>query len=65
MKLGVALPMAGAWATLAEIREDIDRYAEADLTELFLEPNFQPGGAQLDRVLDVMAELAPRRKPSS
>src|SRR5262245_12198159 len=35
------------WGTLAEIREDIRRYADAGLTELFLEPNFQPGGAVL------------------
>jgi probable F420-dependent oxidoreductase len=48
------------WGTLAEIREDIHRYAEAGLTELFLEPNFQPGGAQLDRVLEVMERLAPQ-----
>src|SRR5215510_14352607 len=49
------------WGSLAEIREDIERYAEAGLTELFLEPNFQPGGAKLDRVLTVMEQLAPRR----
>ena len=48
------------WGTLAEIREDIRRYAEAGLTELFLEPNFQPGGAQLDRVVDTMEQLAPK-----
>jgi probable F420-dependent oxidoreductase len=49
------------WGSLAEIREDIQRYAEAGLTELFLEPNFQPGGANLDRVIDVMEQLAPDR----
>ena len=48
------------WGTLAEIREDIQRYADAGLTELFLEPNFQPGGAKLDQVLDVMEQLAPK-----
>lgn len=48
------------WGTLPEIREDVQRYADAGLTELFLEPNFQPGGAQLDRVLGVMEELAPK-----
>ena len=48
------------WGTLAEIRDDVDRYAEAGLTELFLEPNFQPGGAHLDRVLEVMEQLAPK-----
>lgn len=49
------------WGSLDEIREDIDRYAEAGLTELFLEANFQPGGASLDRVLDTMEKLAPKR----
>ena len=49
------------WGTLAEIREDIQRYADAGLTELFLEPNFQPGDAKLDRVLGVMERLAPAR----
>ena len=35
------------------------RYADAGLTELFLEPNFQPGGAALDRTLGHMEALAP------
>jgi alkanesulfonate monooxygenase SsuD/methylene tetrahydromethanopterin reductase-like flavin-dependent oxidoreductase (luciferase family) len=48
------------YGTLAEIREDVQRYADAGLTELFLEPNFQPGGADLTRVLDVMEQLAPK-----
>jgi probable F420-dependent oxidoreductase len=48
------------WGTVDEIREDIGRYAEAGLTELFLEPNFQPGGARLDRTLAQMQALAPR-----
>jgi len=47
------------WGTLDEIREDIRRYADAGLTELFLEPNFQPGGAALDRTLGHMEALAP------
>lgn len=50
-------PLRGS---LAEIREDVQRYAEAGLTELFLEPNFQPGGAELSRVLGEMEALAPR-----
>lgn len=49
------------WGTLGEIREDIERYAEAGLTELFLEANFQPGGPSLDRVLGHMEALAPGR----
>jgi probable F420-dependent oxidoreductase len=47
------------WGTLDEIREDIARYAAAGLTELFLEPNFQPGGAVLERTLAHMEALAP------
>jgi hypothetical protein len=43
-----------------EIRDDISRYADAGLTELFLEGNFIPGGGRLDQALDVMARLAPR-----
>jgi alkanesulfonate monooxygenase SsuD/methylene tetrahydromethanopterin reductase-like flavin-dependent oxidoreductase (luciferase family) len=46
--------------TLDEIREDIQRYADAGLTELFLEPNFQAGGPVLDDVLAHMEALAPR-----
>jgi hypothetical protein len=34
--------------------------ADAGLTELFLEPNFQPGGADINRVLDHLEALAPR-----
>jgi len=49
------------WGTLEEIHEDIGRYAEAGLTELFLEANFSPGGAALDQALEVMARLAPGR----
>ena len=48
------------WGTMDEIRDDISRYADAGLTELFLEGNFIPGGGRLDQALDVMARLAPR-----
>jgi probable F420-dependent oxidoreductase len=47
------------WGSLDEIREDIARYAEAGLTELFLEANFQPGGPRLERVLAHLEALAP------
>jgi probable F420-dependent oxidoreductase len=47
------------WGSIDEIREDIGRYAAAGLTELFLEPNFQAGGARLDRTLVQMEALAP------
>jgi probable F420-dependent oxidoreductase len=50
-------PLMGS---LDEIRDDITRYADAGLTELFLEPNFQPGGPEIDRVLGHMDALAPR-----
>ena len=43
------------------VAEDIRRYAEAGVTGLFLDPNFQPGGPTLDRVLDEMEALAPER----
>jgi probable F420-dependent oxidoreductase len=49
------------WGSLDEVREDVARYAEAGLTELFLEANFHPGGAELDRVLQHMKALAPGR----
>ena len=56
------------WGTLAEIREDIQRYAAAGLTELFLEPNFpirrrQPrqgprrDGAARPEIGDVLPQL--------
>ena len=51
------------FGTLNEIREDIARYAEAGLTELFLEGNFKPDGANLDETLRVMNALAPGRAP--
>ena len=47
------------WGTLDEIRADVGRYAEAGLTELFLEANFDPRGVTLDRALEVMEALAP------
>jgi alkanesulfonate monooxygenase SsuD/methylene tetrahydromethanopterin reductase-like flavin-dependent oxidoreductase (luciferase family) len=49
------------WGTLDEIREDIGRYTETGLTELFLEGNFVPGGSSLEQGLEVMARLAPGR----
>jgi hypothetical protein len=48
------------WGTIDEMREDIGRYADAGLTELFLEGNFTPADGRLDQALDVMAHLAPR-----
>ncbi|MFQ5903433.1 MAG: LLM class F420-dependent oxidoreductase [Candidatus Binatia bacterium] len=48
------------WGSLKEIREDIRRYAEAGLTELFLEANLDPN-MTLDRVLEAMTDLAPRQ----
>jgi alkanesulfonate monooxygenase SsuD/methylene tetrahydromethanopterin reductase-like flavin-dependent oxidoreductase (luciferase family) len=45
--------------SLDEIRDDIARYAAAGVTELFLDPNFQPGGAELTSVLAQIETLAP------
>jgi probable F420-dependent oxidoreductase len=42
-----------------EIRDDIRRYEAAGVTELFLDPNFQPGGAELASVLSQMDTLSP------
>ena len=55
------------WGTLAQVRGDIEQYAAAGLTELFLDPNIDPAGTVVDaepgvgleRTLDVMAALAP------
>jgi probable F420-dependent oxidoreductase len=47
------------WGTVDEIRADVARYAEAGLTELFLEGNFDPAGSTLERVLPLMTALAP------
>jgi alkanesulfonate monooxygenase SsuD/methylene tetrahydromethanopterin reductase-like flavin-dependent oxidoreductase (luciferase family) len=44
----------------SEIRDDIRRYADAGVTELFLDPNFQPGGADLASVLRQFEALAPK-----
>ncbi|HET7876836.1 MAG TPA: LLM class F420-dependent oxidoreductase [Methylomirabilota bacterium] len=49
------------WGTLGEIREDVRRYAEEGLTELFLDGNFDPQGATMERALEVMEALAPGR----
>lgn len=48
------------WGSADEIRDDVARYAAAGVTELFLDPNFQPGGAELASVLTQMTALAPR-----
>ena len=47
------------FGTLEEIREDICRYAATGVTELFLEGNFDPIGATVDRFIDVMEVFAP------
>ncbi|HKI98293.1 MAG TPA: LLM class flavin-dependent oxidoreductase, partial [bacterium] len=46
------------WGTVDEIREDLDLYRRAGLTELFLEANFDPE-MTLERALDAMTRLAP------
>lgn len=55
------------WGTLDEIRDDIARYDEAGMTELFVELNFDPTigsrhsdpEASMARALSVLDELAP------
>ena len=47
------------WGTAAQIREDLARYAAAGVTQIFLEPNFQPGGTSLERAMTQMEALAP------
>jgi alkanesulfonate monooxygenase SsuD/methylene tetrahydromethanopterin reductase-like flavin-dependent oxidoreductase (luciferase family) len=47
------------WGTVDEIREDIGRYAAAGVTELFVEMNFDPALANVERALEIMQALAP------
>jgi probable F420-dependent oxidoreductase len=47
------------WGTLAEIQEDLLRYAEAGVTELFLEANFNVEPDQVERASEAMEALAP------
>jgi probable F420-dependent oxidoreductase len=48
------------WGSADEVRDDIARYETAGVTELFLDANFQPGGAELGSVLAQMTALAPK-----
>ena len=54
------------WGSLDEIREDIRRYAGAGLTELFLDPNFDPrigeepdSDVAMERALVLLEAFAP------
>jgi hypothetical protein len=54
------------WGSLDEIREDIRRYAEGGLTELFLDPNFDPSMARapdaataMERAMIILETFAP------
>ncbi len=51
-------PLCGS---LDEIRDDIRRYAELGLTELFLEANVLLHGWPVERTLDALESLAPAR----
>jgi probable F420-dependent oxidoreductase len=59
------------YGSLDEIREDVERYQEAGLTELFLDLNFDPRiaspdsdpRASLERALELMHALAPPAGP--
>ena len=62
--VNVYAPLGPDRRTLAgsveEIRDDIRRYVDAGVSELFLDPNFQPGGAELRSVLRQLDALAPK-----
>jgi probable F420-dependent oxidoreductase len=47
------------WGTLEEIREDLEAYAAAGVTELFLDANFDPRGPRVDRLVAALEALAP------
>jgi probable F420-dependent oxidoreductase len=49
------------FGSLDEIREDVRRYAELGLTELFLEANVEIHTWPVEQTLDLMAALAPAR----
>ena len=49
------------FGSIEEIREDVRRYAELGVTELFLEANITLNDWPLERTLEVMAALAPDR----
>jgi len=49
-------PLTGS---IAQIREDVARYAELGVTEMFLDPNFQFQSAPFQTLLDAMEALAP------
>ena len=49
------------FGSLQEIQQDVRRYAELGLTELFLEANMELHNWPVEHVLDIMAVLAPAR----
>jgi hypothetical protein len=49
------------FGSLQEIQEDVRRYAELGLTELFLEANIALHDWPVEHTLDLMAALAPSR----
>jgi probable F420-dependent oxidoreductase len=49
------------FGSLDEIREDVRRYAELGLTELFLEANVTLHGWPVERTIEIMSALAPDR----
>ncbi|HEU5320574.1 MAG TPA: TIGR03619 family F420-dependent LLM class oxidoreductase, partial [Methylomirabilota bacterium] len=52
-------PRRAFWGSADQLRADLGRYQAAGVTQVFLDPNFQPGGAVLERVLGQMETLAP------
>jgi probable F420-dependent oxidoreductase len=49
------------WGTIDQIRDDLKRYADAGVTEMFLEGNLAPEGEGQNQALDVMTRFAPNR----
>ena len=53
------------WGSVAQILDDMRRYEEGGVTELFLDPTYQPGGGTLGQVLTQMELFAPDAEPVS
>lgn len=50
------------WGAVPQILDDMRRYDECGVTELFLDPTYQPGGGTLSQVLGQMEIFAPRSR---
>ena len=52
---------AGKFRSLQDIRDDVRRYEDAGVTEVFLDPSFQFPDCSITDVMHQMEALAPRR----